>query len=135
MNINYYNPYAYTELYHHGIAGQRWGKRNGPPYPLVASSKSASEKKRKYSDGYDKPKEIKARKDIINSVLKKKIDSITPEQKAKGKAIAKKMGGVALYGAGWYLAVTNTFDAYSYGKKKPKAIAKMGAGYGLMIAG
>ena len=22
------------ELYHHGIKGQRWGKRNGPPYPL-----------------------------------------------------------------------------------------------------
>lgn len=22
------------ELYHHGIEGQRWGIRNGPPYPL-----------------------------------------------------------------------------------------------------
>lgn len=21
-------------LYHHGIKGQKWGKRNGPPYPL-----------------------------------------------------------------------------------------------------
>lgn len=24
----------YYELYHHGIEGQRWGVRNGPPYPL-----------------------------------------------------------------------------------------------------
>lgn len=24
----------YFELYHHGIKGQQWGKRNGPPYPL-----------------------------------------------------------------------------------------------------
>lgn len=24
----------YDELYHHGIKGQRWGVRNGPPYPL-----------------------------------------------------------------------------------------------------
>ena len=23
-----------TELYHHGIKGQKWGVRNGPPYPL-----------------------------------------------------------------------------------------------------
>lgn len=22
------------ELYHHGIKGQRWGVRHGPPYPL-----------------------------------------------------------------------------------------------------
>lgn len=26
-------------LAHHGIKGQRWGKRNGPPYPLEASYK------------------------------------------------------------------------------------------------
>lgn len=34
-----------NELYHHGILGQRWGTRNGPPYPLDASDHSASEKK------------------------------------------------------------------------------------------
>lgn len=34
-----------NELYHHGILGQRWGKKNGPPYPLKASDHSASEKK------------------------------------------------------------------------------------------
>lgn len=33
------------ELYHHGIKGQKWGKRNGPPYPLGASDHSASERK------------------------------------------------------------------------------------------
>lgn len=26
--------YYSDELYHHGIKGQRWGRRNGPPYPL-----------------------------------------------------------------------------------------------------
>lgn len=30
-------------LYHHGIRGQRWGHRNGPPYPLNASAKSYAE--------------------------------------------------------------------------------------------
>ena len=38
------NPYS-TELAHHGILGQRWGKRNGPPYPLDVEDHSASEKK------------------------------------------------------------------------------------------
>ena len=26
--------YSYDELYHHGRLGQRWGVKNGPPYPL-----------------------------------------------------------------------------------------------------
>lgn len=32
-------------LQHHGILGQKWGRRNGPPYPLDAGDHSASEKK------------------------------------------------------------------------------------------
>ena len=34
-----------SELYHHGIKGQKWGVRNGPPYPLGSDQKSSSEKK------------------------------------------------------------------------------------------
>ena len=41
---------AYTDyLEHHGIRGQRWGRRNGPPYPLDSSDHSADEKAGKRS--------------------------------------------------------------------------------------
>lgn len=33
------------ELYHYGIKGQKWGVRNGPPYPLTESKKSNREKR------------------------------------------------------------------------------------------
>lgn len=36
------------EIWHHGIAGQKWGKRNGPPYPLDAEDHSVAEKKAGY---------------------------------------------------------------------------------------
>lgn len=34
---------------HHGIKGQKWGVKNGPPYPLGASQKSPKEKRYKVS--------------------------------------------------------------------------------------
>ena len=33
-------------LIHHGILGQKWGKRNGPPYPLGGGDYSESEKRK-----------------------------------------------------------------------------------------
>lgn len=37
-----FEPY----IEHHGILGQAWGKRNGPPYPLKGGDYSAEEKKK-----------------------------------------------------------------------------------------
>lgn len=58
MNINIYNPYVRRELElcHHGIAGQKWGKKLGPPYPIAASAHSASEKKAGWRKSLDKAK-------------------------------------------------------------------------------
>lgn len=41
-------------LAHHGILGQKWGTRNGPPYPLSSSDHSASEKKAGWQKSLDK---------------------------------------------------------------------------------
>lgn len=32
-------------LMHHGVKGQKWGERNGPPYPLKPNQRSAAERK------------------------------------------------------------------------------------------
>ena len=37
--------YSSQYLEHHGILGQKWGKRNGPPYPLDSEDHSVREKK------------------------------------------------------------------------------------------
>ena len=41
--MNYQVRYSNTYLAHHGILGQKWGKRNGPPYPLSSDQMSSSE--------------------------------------------------------------------------------------------
>lgn len=48
-------------LAHHGILGMRWGKRNGPPYPLLRKNMSTAERKEnppKKDDGGESEKKV-----------------------------------------------------------------------------
>ena len=48
------------ELYHHGIEGQKWGKRNGPPYPLGSNQMSRAEKR------YNKARDLQSQADELS---------------------------------------------------------------------
>lgn len=93
------------ELKHHGIKGQKWGERNGPPYPLD-SNKSGKTSGSKNSEAKQKRKEIfknrrsmsdqELRKEIERIRLEKELKSLTEQDLAPGKAEVKKIvAGVA----------------------------------------
>lgn len=79
-----------NELYHHGILGQRWGVRNGPPYPLGNSDHSASERKAGWKMSLDKTKKERyngSRK--ITDKHKRTAKTITERRINKGKKFVK----------------------------------------------
>lgn len=57
-------------LAHHGIKGQQWGVRNGPPYPLSRSSHLQS-KKSNLEKSLDKPRSYKYNKLVGNEYVEK----------------------------------------------------------------
>ena len=85
-------------LEHSGVLGQRWGKRNGPPYPLDAKSHSKEEKEAGYKKSlngghneklYDRKaarkqkKEEKLRKTMVNAANNAINNQVKEERHAK----------------------------------------------------
>lgn len=59
-----------TKLYHYGIPGQKWGVKNGPPYPLGTEQKSGKERKKTYRDKQYEKRIQKSRQKINPDTLK-----------------------------------------------------------------
>lgn len=94
--MDIYNKQPLDEyLTHHGIKGQKWGVRNGPPYPLGAEDHSASEKKA----GWQKSLDMGKKKPDNKKQGKDEEKGLTDKQKRAikiGAGIA--VGLLAVYG-------------------------------------
>lgn len=98
-------------LQHHGILGMKWGKKNGPPYPIGASDHSASEKKAGWRKSIDKS-------DSGSQNDNKKPGLTDKQKKAIKIGIAVTATALATYGT-YKLAKSGKLDKYvESGKKK-----------------
>lgn len=77
------NELEQNYLKHHGILGQKWHKRNGPPYPLDAADHSSSEK----DAGYKKSLNGGHNEEMYDRDSKK---AEKKEAKEHSKAVKKK---------------------------------------------
>lgn len=50
------------EFQHHGVKGQHWGKRNGPPYPLEGDDKARAKKSYKEPSRAEKKRRVNNKK-------------------------------------------------------------------------
>ncbi len=132
-------------LSHHGILGQKWGMRNGPPYPLGAGDHSAAEKKAGYKksigggrneDLYDRHKSTKTEssskkeskssgsssvmnnKAVKNAAKAGVVDPVTAAYAAIGLAYLAMIGIVAAKGAIENSKTKKTLKKYNNENKK-----------------
>jgi len=103
-------------LSHHGILGMKWGKMNGPPYPLGSGDHSKAEKKvgwRK-SLGPGRNEELYGRKNNAKVQNGSKKTNNKDSVKSDKKQLDKKKVVTALkVGAGIAVAAAATYGAYS----------------------
>ena len=91
------------ELRHHGILNQKWGVRNGPPYPLGGGDYSKAEKQAIY-------KERKSKNSIYN---KKHFDRVLSKEKTTLSTLSYDKD--RLKGADMFYATHTSRDKAQYG--------------------
>lgn len=73
------------ELMHHGIDGQKWGVKNGPPYPLDGGHKTSGKKKYRTDKGYRRKnqngsKNYSYKQDTGKNLSKKPVSEMTNQE-------------------------------------------------------
>lgn len=91
-----------SHISHHGILGQKWGKRNGPPYPLGGGDYTAAEKRAIYT---------KRRRG--NSIYNKKhFDEVLKSDKTTLSTLSYDKDRTK--GTDMFYATHNTLDKHQY---------------------
>lgn len=106
--------YCSDTLSHHGILGQHWGKRNGPPYPLSGKEHSASEKKAGWRKSLDK-----GSKKAYDKGNKKTTNGSSEPESTDKKGLNKNQKRAIVIGASAAavaVAAIGTYALYKSGK-------------------
>lgn len=69
-------------LEHHGISGMKWGKRNGPPYPLSAGAHSSAERKAG-TKGWTSEAKKMSDEDLRKAINRKRLENQYHQYNAK----------------------------------------------------
>lgn len=101
-----YNIIFSEPLQHHGIKGQKWGKRNGPPYPLDYDSHSAKQKKENPKGKLDNYKNNNSKKKKFSN---KNIGMTVKEKNTKTKIVAAISLGAT---AATAILMSKSMDSY-----------------------
>lgn len=113
--------YYSDELYHHGIKGQRWGRRNGPPYPLSPQTHAAVVRSAGRGNYGGRTRPVAQRRGRVGGLSEEEA------RRAKRKKIIRNVAigagtAAALAGAG-YLAYRNRDKLGSMARNAKKSIS------------
>ena len=87
-----YTLNEYTHLEHHGIEDQRWGHRNGPPYPLEPDQMTSAQQRANADEGWSKRKKREAAE---KKEAERQAKIAEKERKIKAKKLKKNLARAA----------------------------------------